>query len=342
MSPTPVDPLEPRRLLAAAPVVSVMTQNLYYGGGSGLSSIASAFTDLWRNVQSSQIPQRAAAIAAQIRRQRPDLVALQEAVIWRTGSLLDSGAADEVEYDFAAEVLSHLRTGRARYKLVSRVTNADWEVPVRVGSSIKDLRMTDQDVILARVGSSSRVKVLSDDQANYRDAFSVDVPVIDREIEFTRGWASIEAKHKASGQRFRFINTHLEVFSPSIQQRQARELLSGPAAAPRRLPVLIAGDFNSDASTGGSVYRTFTGDGFKDAWAQANPGERGSTCCHDDDLRGGSSLEARIDLVLYRGRNTRAKSAELFGDEVSEKTPSGLWPSDHAGLFSRVRIASRQ
>ena len=332
-----VEGLEARRLLAAGPVVSVMTQNVYYGGGSGLGSIATGFTDLWRNVESSNIPERAAAIAGEIRRQRPDLVALQEAVVWRTGGVL-SGEADDVEYDFTAEILSHLRSGRARYKVVSRVTNADWQVPARVGSSVRNVRMTDQDVILARVGSSSRVKVLSADRGNYRDSFALDVPVVG-EIDFVRGWASVDARLKGGGPKFRFINTHLEVFDAAVQRSQVEELLAGPAATPRRLPVILAGDFNSDADSGGAAYRELVSDGFVDAWEQAGTGE-GETCCHDDGLRGGSSLESRIDLVMHRGRKTRAKSVDLFGDEESEKTGSGLWTSDHAGVFSRVRIGS--
>jgi endonuclease/exonuclease/phosphatase family metal-dependent hydrolase len=331
-----VEALEGRRLLAAGPVVSVMTQNVYYGGGSGLGSIGSAFTDLWGNVQESNIPERAEAIAGEIRRRRPDLVALQEAVVWRTGRALDSDEAEEVEYDFTAEILGHLRSGRARYTVVSRVSNADWEVPARVGSSVRDLRMTDQDVILARVGSSSRVKVLSADHGNYRDSFSLDVPVIGG-IDFVRGWASVDARVKGGGPKLRFINTHLEVFDAGVQQRQVEELLAGPAATARRMPVILAGDFNSDADSGGAAYRELTGAGFEDAWEQAGAGS-GETCCHDDDLRGGSSLETRIDLVMHRGRKVRAKATDLFGDEEPEKTGSGLWASDHAGVFSRVRI----
>src|SRR3954464_9916778 len=78
-----MEPLESRQLLSS---VSVMTQNVYYGGG-GTGSFLIGFTDLWQKVQQSNIPERASAIAAEIKREKPDLVALQEVVIWRTGSL---------------------------------------------------------------------------------------------------------------------------------------------------------------------------------------------------------------------------------------------------------------
>ena len=59
---------------------------------------------------------------------------------------------------------------------------------------------------------------------------------------FTRGWASVDARVGKRGPKFRFINTHLEVFSASIRDRQTRALLDGPADT--RRPVIIAGDFN--------------------------------------------------------------------------------------------------
>src|SRR4030095_12964373 len=99
-----------------------------------------------------------------------------EAVVWRTGSVLSSGRAADVKFDFVAQMLKGLRKGRTRYAVVSRVTNADWEVPGQVGSSLRDIRMTDQDVILARVGKSARVKVLKADHGNYRDRFGFTVP----------------------------------------------------------------------------------------------------------------------------------------------------------------------
>src|SRR4051812_40480663 len=145
-----MEPLEARQLMAH-PAVTVMTQNVYYGGG-GIGEVASGFTNLWRNVEQSNIPQRAAAIAAEIKRAKPDLVALQEAAIWRTGSPFSSSAAKEVRFDFVKEINRHLRKGATKYAVVSRVTNADWEVVGQVGSSLRDIRMTDQDVILARVG----------------------------------------------------------------------------------------------------------------------------------------------------------------------------------------------
>ena len=328
-----IEPLEGRQLFASA--VTVMTQNVYYGGGGGLDVFATAFTDLWENVERSRIPERAAAVAAQIRREKPDLVALQEAVIWRTGSALSSSSAGEVEFDFVASLLKRLSGGKARYEVVSRVTNADWEFPARVGSSIRDVRMTDQDVILARVGRDSRVRILDDDHGNYRHRFAVDVPVIEDGLEFTRGWASVDARLGRRGPKFRFINTHLEAFSAGVREAQAEALLAGPADT--RLPVIIAGDFNAGPST--RTYELLTGAGFDDAWAEARPRESGPTCCQDGDLLNRESeLSSRIDLIMFDDDDFNATAADRLGEENGDKTREGLWPSDHAGVVARLRV----
>ena len=327
-----MESLEERQLLAS---VTVMTQNVYYGGGSSLDTFATAFTDLWDTVEQSRIPERAAAMAKQIRREKPDLVALQEAVIWRTGSPFSSSSPDDVRYDFVDSLLDKLSSGKARYKLVSRATNADWEFPARVGSSIRDVRMTDQDVILARVGPGSRVRILDADHGNYRHSFAVNAPVIGDELDFTRGWASVDARVGKRGPKFRFINTHLEVFNASIRDRQTRALLDGPADT--RRPVIIAGDIN--AGPGTSTYRLLTNAGLDDAWSQARPQESGPTCCQDDDLRNErSELSSRIDLVLFDADDFDATAADRVGHRRADRTSTGLWPSDHAGLVTRLRF----
>jgi endonuclease/exonuclease/phosphatase family metal-dependent hydrolase len=326
-----IESLESRRLLSA---VSVMTQNVYYGGG-GVESFATGFTDLWQKVQQSKISERASAIAAEIKREKPDLVALQEVVVWRTGSIF--GSADEVRYDFLARIMQKLRKGKARYAVVSKVSNADWEIPGQVGSSIQNIRMTDQDVILARVGPGARLRILDEAHGNFRQRVDVPIPGLGRDIDFTRGWTSVDARIGTNGPKFRFINTHLEVLDEGIQQRQAQALLKGRAKT--RLPLIIAGDFNADANANEATYTLLGDAGLNDAWEKIHPGNSGDTCCQDDDLQNDESmLSRRIDLVMYRGKSFRPADAELVGEAAADKTPSGLWPSDHAGVVVRFDL----
>jgi len=54
------------------------------------------------------------------------------------------------------------------------------------------------------------------------------------------------------------------------------------------------------------------------------PGSTATTCPH------------RIDLILFRGF-AGVDNMKVFGDLPSDRTPSGLWPSDHAGLVATLR-----
>jgi hypothetical protein len=70
-----------------------MTQNMDEGTDFGLLASATtpaqfvaAVTATYQEVQASNIPERAAGVAAEIAVARPTLVALQEVSLWRTGS----------------------------------------------------------------------------------------------------------------------------------------------------------------------------------------------------------------------------------------------------------------
>ena len=150
------------------------------------------------------------------------------------------------------------------------------------------------------------------------------------------------------GTRFRFVSTHLDgdclPFTSAIQQAQAAEILAGPADTD--LPVVLAGDLNSPADGTGVTYDSLLATGFSDAWTDAGSGP-GLTCCQADDvLNAVSALDRRIDVVLFRaGTPPRgilspmtATAAEVVGDVPGDRTPSGLWPSDHAGVVATLRL----
>jgi hypothetical protein len=126
----------------------------------------------------------------------------------------------------------------------------------------------------------------------------------------------------------------------AIQVAQASELLTGPAST--SLPVILVGDFNSRADgTGTATYGLLRGAGFDDAWSQTHPNEPGNTFGHDADLRNTTvNFTQRIDLVLYRG-DLRALGADVVGDELSDRTSSGLWPSDHGGGVATLGVHVR-
>jgi len=75
--------------------------------------------------------------------------------------------------------------------------------------------------------------------------------------------------------------------------------LNGPGNT--NLPVVFIGDFNSKADgTGTPTYLKIIDAGFIDAWNIRGKGN-GFTCCQAENLLNQvSSLDERLDLVLFR------------------------------------------
>jgi endonuclease/exonuclease/phosphatase family metal-dependent hydrolase len=125
----------------------------------------------------------------------------------------------------------------------------------------------------------------------------------------------------------------------AINQMQAEELIAGPADT--TLPLIILGDLNS-APNGvpTNSYEKLLDVGFFDSWAEVHPKLPGPTCCQDEDLLNATSaLAFRIDHVLT-SEGFRTLSAQVLGDETRDKTPSGLWPSNHAGVVAKLNLPS--
>ena len=41
---------------------------------------------------------------------------------------------------------------------------------------------------------------------------------------------------------------------------------------------------------------------------------------------------------MFVGAGFSALKAEVVGDEQADRTPSGLWPSDHASTWAKIRL----
>jgi endonuclease/exonuclease/phosphatase family metal-dependent hydrolase len=140
------------------------------------------------------------------------------------------------------------------------------------------------------------------------------------------------------GKTYRFINAHTEAFHPGVQYAQAAELLEGPANT--SLPVILAGDLNSDAEANGASYLLLTGMGFADAWEIAEPNDSGYTWpLFLDSPSIFTDPAERLDLVLFRGP-FRVSGTDILGeDPATDVTSSGLRPSDHAGVAATLVLA---
>ncbi len=315
-----------------------MTQNVYNGVDDLLSAVpaATSFGDLLQKVAAvyqgyfaRNFPERAAALAAEVRSKRPDFIALQEAILVRTQSPADgpATAATTVALDYVDILLHALRARGLHYEVVVQSPNFDAELPSALDL---DVRHIDREVLLARSDLETADLTLSNAQGgNFATNCTIPSPAIGP-VTFRRGWVSVDAKIR--GKSFRLISTHLDVGCPtsttSIQRAQAAELLGGPAAT--ALPVILVGDFNSPGDGSGMPYNDVIAAGFTDAALQAGAG--GPTCCQSPDvLNPVSTLASRIDFILYRGAFDRAAGGHR------RRQPRGSNPIRSLAVRSRRR-----
>jgi endonuclease/exonuclease/phosphatase family metal-dependent hydrolase len=314
--------------------IRVMSRNLFLGtdlkpifAAQTLPMLAGAVGAGWAQVQANDFPARAEALADEIVRARPDLVGLQEAMLFRTDAPADGPAspAQTVAYDFVRLLVDALADRGLGYKAVATFTGTDAELPAGWPPP-QDVRLTDRVVVLARTGA--RMKVSNPRSGAYSAAFTVST--FAGPLMAPRGWASVDVK--AWNTSFRFVATHLEAFAAPIRNAQAAELAK--AARATKLPVVLVGDMNSGPGGDLVAYGILRRAGFGDAWSRGG----GLTCCHTADLKDPSpALTKRVDLVLTKGGFSTVR-AEVVGEETRDRTENGLWPSDHAGVVATLRV----
>ncbi|MGR4878210.1 endonuclease/exonuclease/phosphatase family protein [Streptomyces sp. LARHCF249] len=341
-----------------AATLRVMTRNLYLGAdlapvlaATNPSALVDAVSAVYRNVEATNFPERAEALADEIAEGNPHLVGLQEAVLWLSQTPAGPGRATHVEYDFLQILLDELSARGKHYAAVATVTvGSDFEAPRRnPGGGLQDIRLTDRDVLLARTDLPARVFSVANAQAaTFQNSVSFCVVGLGcppgPPLEIRRGWAAADATLR--GHTARVVTTHLEPASRTVQELQGNELLAGPLNT--KLPTVLLGDLNSAAGgvgatpgTATQTYNNLLAAGFTDAWTAHRGRVRGPgfTCCQAADLMNTvSTLTQRIDYVLYRGRGLKALSTHRVGASPADRTPSGLWPSDHAGVRSVLRL----
>lgn len=318
--------------------LTAMTRNLFLGaelspllGATTPGELVAATTVLWDRVQANRFEERATRIADEIAAAQPDLVGLQEVSLWRTqtpGDALFGGTqpATTVAMDYLQLLLARLAERRLRYVPVETLELADVEAPIASGT---DVRLTDRDVILAREGVPT---------ANARGAPFTALglaSVLGTAYPVKRGWSAVQAT--IGGQQITFVNTHLEAFdlqtSTGVPARPAQAAELVELLAPEAGRVTVVGDLNSVPGTEG--HAALTGAGFTDTWTTVHGDDPGLTCCFLEDLHQTASLSVRIDDVLVRGSLTPT-SATIVGEEEADRTLSGLWPSDHAGVVAAI------
>jgi endonuclease/exonuclease/phosphatase family metal-dependent hydrolase len=101
--------------------------------------------------------------------------------------------------------------------------------------------------------------------------------------------------------------------------------------------VILVGDLNSGLEDPHNIHGTdqlafqaLMGFGMTDNGAI-------QSCCYSDLFDPTQFFDHTVDHVLTKpGLETR--NAFVTGNDPAERTPSGLWPSDHGGVVSRLEL----
>lgn len=322
-------PISPR----SAATITVMTRNMYFGADLSHLFTATAgqlgpdATAAYRQLTQSDVPARLKADAQEIASAKPGLVALQEAVIWTVTPAGQTTAT--VAYDFVVGLQADLARLGSPYAVAAVADGFSGALPV---PAVGVVGLQDRDVILVR-SHDPQLSVSNPTSGTY--AHDLTVHVAGAPIAIKRGWGAVDAT--VGRHHFRVVATHLEAYSNPTRDAQAHELVDLVRGG--REPTLVLGDVNSPATGAGSqAYDALRAAGWGDAWAQANPGGAGMTCCRTANLSSGP-LTQRIDMIFTDGA-FGAERAWLVGAGASDRTPGGLWPSDHAGVVATLAVAT--
>ncbi len=347
--------------------IKVMTRNLYLGAdlgpaieAKGVTAFTEATGQILREVTANDFPVRAKGLAQEILKKEPDLVGLQEVALWRTGppslEALLGGAephATTVRYDYLKELLAQLNKGKKRYRAAVVNPEFDFEAPADengvpgdgpnslIANAEINGRLTMRDVILAKIGDG--VKTTGAQTGHFKSLLTEEIS--GAKVTVTRGWASVDAVANGS-LPFHFVDTHLESFDPqtvvpSIRAQQAAELVAPNGPLTSDLPTILVGDLNSDTATAvqpgdGQAYETLVKAGMRER-STAKP----LGCCLTTSLLpvadGGSAsqFDHKVDHIMTRD----PKTVKLVNSSVTGRSPAnGFWDSDHAGLFSTLKL----
>jgi endonuclease/exonuclease/phosphatase family metal-dependent hydrolase len=230
--------------------------------------------------------------------------------------------------------------------LMKALEKAGQHYTVAVVQKLTDLQIpdiisyTDRDAILVR--SNRPLNVVGREIHIYDNLLAI--PFMGEPIQILRGWIAVDVKFR--GTKFKFVNTHLEAPLPVeldpdretklLQYVQALQLVDELSTT--SLPIILAGDFNSDAEpTPGYEpdktlsYGSLIASGYTDPWH----------AFHDLDDYGytwpfvtGTDSFERIDLILTNG------PVALSTERIGATPVGGLFASDHAGVVAEFQLSN--
>jgi endonuclease/exonuclease/phosphatase family metal-dependent hydrolase len=135
---------------------------------------------------------------------------------------------------------------------------------------------------------------------------------------FARAAVWVELTHRETGRSLRFLNTHVD-YQPQAIEQSTTMLRAWIDEAARRLPLVVAGDFNVDKRS--SAYRRLAGEGpVFDAYRQVRAAGAAEGTYHDF---GRAAEPAALDWILVSDHFV------VLDADVDHHRDGSLFPSDH-------------
>lgn len=310
-------------------MATVATYNLYLGadltvvfGVTDPADLARRAREVHDQVDATDFPQRAAAIARVLVREQVDVVGLQEVARWsRVVAGGDGATHTEVWLDFLDELRAALVSAGEEYDVHACTANF-WggaQVP-----GVGEMSVLGHNAILVRRGSG--VRVIGERTGDFTRTLDIATPMHELVLRVARSWGWVDAE--VGGRPFRFVNAHLEAWDAQVRDAQRDELLEvvgDPGCA-----VVLVGDFNATPEAVGMPAE------YVDAWVAGGDEGPGLTSGQAADLRGEDALATRIDYVWVRG--AEVAGCRVVGNRPGDRTATGLWPSDHAAVVADLDL----
>jgi endonuclease/exonuclease/phosphatase family metal-dependent hydrolase len=364
----------PGRSAAADPVgqISVLTRNLFVGAelrpvlsATDQPTFQTAIRKALDRIADNRYPLRAVALAQQIAKAKPDVVALQEVYDLRR----DGAHASGPYQDQLALLLGALKLFGDDYELVAQVQTLSTTFPVdldRNGSLETQVGITDRDVLLVRKGILAKPTPFPSKCAR---------PVLDGcvyqivdiaeglpngRVIIEQGWVGVDLL--VNDRVFRVVTTRVEDRDRQVsntpgpvdplfarfQSFQTSELITQIEAMPAAPIVIVLGDLASRPEDEAVLFGTLpvvppyiilrTND-FRDA-ASLDPSPQlpGHTCCRAENLRSKKpQLSRRVDHVFVTGTPIEVQTDVLADTSLDRLLAGRRWPSDHLAVYAKLR-----
>jgi endonuclease/exonuclease/phosphatase family metal-dependent hydrolase len=279
--------------------LTAMSRNIYLGAdlspaleATTVDSAIDAGGQIVNQVHATKFPSvRAALLAGEIRKVRPDVLGIQEGAWWRMATPASltpaisghpvASQTDPLGGDFLSDLLSQVnkgngkgkksasaakkkKSGAVRYRIAASNDEFDFELPVNNGSgglaaADHNERLTMRDAIFVKKG----VKVSNVTSGHYNVLLQVKLANA-LPVNVTRGWVAADVK--VHGRTFHVVDTHLEAFDSNatntgsdgqtypkggIREAQAKQLVAPGGPTTSRFPTILIGDLNSDVPAHG-------------------------------------------------------------------------------------------